>query len=416
MKKYILLISVIFFLAFNNNFVPKEEKIASKDDNLVSIHLLEANLVDAIRLLSAKTGKNILMDGKLKGKITVDLKNVPLEEALRSILDNFGYTFINRGNIYRLVPSSSLKTESKLQRKLFTLEYVSADNIKNLISSILSKEGKVITDAPHNSIIVTDYEQKIREVENYLYKLDIPVPQVFIEARIVETSLGKNDNSKIAWSLVKNYMANDITNKKSLSMTDGGALYGVLSSANLNIILDRLREDTRVKLLSCPNVTTLNNEKAVIEITTTKVVGKEALFDDTGKIKGYTPKTEDIGIKLEVTPFITRNQYINLKVVPSISSAKKSDLFPDEALDVTESKANTSILIKNGETLVIGGLIKEDQESVTKKIPFLSDIPYIGKRLFTHSSKNESKKELTIFVTAKIIHLNTNAFSFKKYY
>lgn len=409
MKKLWILFFLVLFLFLNSNIYKKETL------NLISVHLLEANLIDAIRLISSYSDKNIIVDGNIKEKVTLVLKNITADEALNSIVESFGYSLIKRGNIYHIVSTKNLNKEMVLKRKIFSLEYASAPDIKPILQDFLSKDGKLISDDLHNSLIVVDYENKIKEIEKYLYHLDIPVPQVAIEAKIVETVIGQGNEGSVSWELIRNYSG--IKDKeKRLSFNGEGAVYGVISSENLEIILNKLITDTKSELLSCPNVTTLNNETAVIEISTNKVVGKEALYDAEGKLRGYTPRTAEVGIRLEVTPLITKNNYINLKVSPSISSSKASALFPDEALDITESKANTSILIKDGETLIIGGLIKTEERRNTKKVPILSDIPYIGRKLFTTHEYVMVKKELTIFIKAKILRLKPLEIGFKKYY
>ncbi|MDD5090607.1 MAG: hypothetical protein PHQ23_06780 [Candidatus Wallbacteria bacterium] len=404
MKKISL---TFFFLAFifaNTHFTGQPAK-----QPLITLRLLEAELVDVIRLLAESGKKNIIVDGSIKKNITVDLREVDFENALRMILEDQGYSYLKEDNIFRVVPIETVPSSNRLKKQIFNLEFASSTSIAPLIKSFLSSEGSVIQDDPHNSFIVIDREENIIQVSSFLLKVDTPIPQVAIEARIIETTMSEKDKSLITWDLIKNYTGS-LEQRRSLGFMgvddeekSPGSLYGVIDTPRLELIMERLKQDSRVRFVSCPNVTTLNNEKAAIEVTTSKVVGKETSYQLDEKIQRSTSVSQQVGIKLEVTPCITKNDLITLKVVPSISSANASELFPSEAMDVTESKATTTIVIRSGETLVIGGLIKSDEMAVTRKIPFFSDIPVLGKRLFTQRGREQVNKEMTIFITARIL-------------
>lgn len=319
--------------------------------------------------------------------------------------------------------------------------YASGSTITSIVGSMLSPVGKIAVDPRTNKLIITDVPEVFPQVENILAELDIKPPQILIEAQIVEVSktsglnvgfeYGGSDGTLAAVtapsrSLTADYFhgrtrphgwewifpkSDDIggttTTTTSTSTTteddSDGNEEGVLNLAAFNIVLRALLTRGEAKYLGKPKVVTLNNKTATITTSTDATVGRT--ITDSGSTTATATTTTSaerkrVGLTLQVTPQVNREGYVTLYVQPSYSDVVSSGF--DFSLDTTTRAASTLVRVKNGQTVVIGGLLTSRETDQTRKVPLLGDIPVLG-WLFTSRAKSKSTTDLVIFITPTIL-------------
>ncbi len=413
---------------------------------LITFDFEEADIRDVFRILAVKSGINIIYGPDVAGTLSLRLDNVAFDKAFSTILAIKGLVSIDEGpGILRVVTTQKL-SEERAQAvtftKIFPLNYAKADEIKSNLDSIRSAEGRrgsISVDPRTNSLIVTDTPEGFISLTAIIGELDRKPAQVIIEAKIVEVVLNKSLDMGIQWqyaNTVKNDSNIQIYNGGSqaatsnnaqgpnavqganivtpLSTIQGGtgvtfpasAVSGQISSiafglvaneTRLTGILTALAQKGLSKLLSSPKVTTINNQEAKI------MVGQKIPYTTTTvSVSGTTQQTNflDVGIKLTVTPTINSDQKITLNVHPEVSLYVRSD--PAGPVIGTR-EAITTVIVNNGETVVIGGLITDEDRKSATMVPLLGDLPIIG-HLFRQDIKSKDRTELLVFITPQIIN------------
>lgn len=319
--------------------------------------------------------------------------------------------------------------------------YASGSTITSIVGSMLSPVGKIAVDPRTNKLIITDVPEVFPQVENILAELDIKPPQILIEAQIVEVSKtsglslgfeyggsdgtmasitaptrqlyaeyfhGKNkDGGRIhGWEWIFPSSKESGTNSESSgssSSTNTDSNAGVLNLSAFNIVLKSLLTRGEAKYLGKPKVVTLNNKTATITTSTDATVGRTVTDSGSTTATAQTTTSAErkrVGLTLQVTPQVNREGYVTLYVQPTYSDVIASGF--DFALDTTTRAASTLVRVKNGQTVVIGGLLTSRETDQTRKVPLLGDIPVLG-WLFTSRSKSKSTTDLVIFITPTIL-------------
>jgi len=303
------------------------------------------------------------------------------------------------------------------------------------IKTLLSGEGKVFFGNEPNSILVIDYPANIKRIGEYLKMVDVPPKQVLIEARIVEVKLEGENSLGINWSAfadkggyrlgqyriggetatsaISQSIPYKSTNYPPGSTSAENPFTLTIFDENINIVLKMLANSYNTDILSAPRITTVNNHKAEIKVIK-KLPWAEPevdVLDQGGVSVSWTVKFEEVGITLEVTPMITEDGQISMELKPEVSE-KISDYHLTVVQGSTEvpytvpiidtRSADTKVVVGNGQTLIIGGLIKEKNIKGTTKVPLLGNIPGLG-WLFKSKKDTKDKTELLIFVSPTII-------------
>ena len=414
----------------------------------------------ALQVLADFTGLNFVVSDSVKGNVTLRLKDVPWDQALDLILDVKGLAMRRKGNVVTVAPADEVAAKEKaaleavqtvlelepLSTELIQINYAKAEDIAALLKSIkavttggeqhpvfntpvavnkestdsntlLSPRGQVTVDERTNSVLIQDTAAKLREVRKLIAKLDQPVRQVMIETRLVEATdtFSKSLGSKFGYS--DSYAAangdvvrvgsaldpgsNALVNGLNVNLPTAGAGAGApagsigatitkLSGAILNLELTALEQEGSGKIISSPRLVTANQQQATIE------QGQERVF--TTSVLGVgTVVTKKATLKLDVTPQITPDDRVILDV--NITKDNFADAL-EGLLNVKEIK--TQVLLDNGETVVIGGIYELDQNTTRNKVPFFGDLPLLG-WLFKNKIENDSKTELLIFLTPRIL-------------
>jgi len=409
----------------------KTEKETKKED-LVSINIKNMDVKEAIRLVYYGRAENLVFGKNVQGTVTLYLDKVDYRNALDMIYKESNLMELKENNItwvvtkerYQQMQQAKLqaKQQEKEQKKfepiyteIVSVNYSNASEYKGIISSVLSERGKIQVEKRTNSFIISDTNSGIKRAKELLAKLDKPIPQVEIEARIVEVFDTNNMNIGIQWggqyseTTASNFPGT--INVKGNTATTGPsgsgylvnlpvgnpagalslALGSIVGNYNLDVALSALETQNKVKTVSSPRITTLNNQEAEIKSGSTAIIVPTGDNTETEEV--------DVGIKLNITPQITPNNMIFLNI-----EVEKSTLGQVTANTATteEKKASTQVLLENGETTVIGGIYENSETSTVQGVPFFQNIPFLG-WLFKSKQKIVDKKELMVFITPKVV-------------
>ncbi|MDP2689332.1 MAG: type IV pilus secretin PilQ, partial [Deltaproteobacteria bacterium] len=413
----------------------------------IDIDMMDANVRDVLRLIAEISNLNIIASDDVSGTISLRLKNVPWDQAFDIILKSKGLDSVKEGNVVRVAPAAKIRQEKeahlaskKAQQKLEDLEieflpvnYATSSELIKQIQGVLSDRGTVNSDIRTNTLIIKDVREGIDAAVNLVKKLDTPIPQVLIEARIVEATSSFARDLGIQWGVDYQTGGSVPTNTFGSTTTAGqtvtgtttapvfaaatgaenfavnlpatgtagtlGALGFMLGSAGANPLILDLRlsageSEGRLKTISRPRVTTMDNKEAKIE------QGESIPFSTTSAA-GTVTTFVDASLSLTVTPHITPDGSVLMKIKATRNSPgeKRSNLGEPS---INKKEASTEVLVRDGETTVIGGIVITDKSDTERGIPWLKDIPVLG-WIFKNRSILDSQTELLIFITPTII-------------
>jgi type IV pilus assembly protein PilQ len=412
----------------------------------ISLDLQDADLVNVLRLFGELANLNMILSPDVKGKVTVRLVNIPWDQAMEIILKMNGLGYGIEDNILRIASQSALAKEADdelrtkearkkaedLITRIIPINYSEAAKIESTIKKSLSARGETVVDARTNTLIVKDIPRNVDDVLLLIRQLDKPTPQIMIEARIVEASLNFNRSLGVQWGGKYNASAatgnptglqfpnsigvtggptmgqvpsgqgNYFVNMPAPSGagTGGGAIgfsFGSLSKAlNLDLVLSALESTGEGKVISTPRVSALDNKEAKIE------QGVSIPFATSQAGGATNVQFVDAKLSLIVTPHATPDNKIFMKIQATKNAPDTSLLGAGGQPSIRKNEAQTEILLSDGETAVIGGILIIDRGQTTQKIPFFGDIPLIG-WLFKSNTVREEKRELIIFITPRIV-------------
>ncbi|MCD6311196.1 MAG: secretin and TonB N-terminal domain-containing protein [Elusimicrobia bacterium] len=390
---------------------------------IISVNFYQTDIRTILRAVSDQTGINIIYGPDVQGNVTLKLKDVTFDDALRIMLKMSGLVVEKEAdNIIRIITPQALKDErarSVQFTRVLPLRYTRAEDIKTQLTSI-KVEGisATIGDDPlTNSIVLTTTPEGIAKYQELISIFDVKPRQVLIEATIMEVDYYDGLDMGIAWrsdgfnvynkgagNLVKGSVQNSPAagtgggGVPTLNTTSAGlslAVGGLINSNQFSALIEALQQKRKAKTLAKPKVVTMNNEKATI------LSGDQVPYTQTTvTTAGSTQSTmfTNVGIQLDVTPTIHSDEYVTLEVKPTVSSYIMSTAGPI----ITTRETQTKVMIKSGETVVIGGLINEKDLEAVEQMPILGDLPIIGYLFKRHQSSND-RIELLVFLKPVII-------------
>jgi type IV pilus assembly protein PilQ len=405
---------------------------AEPESDVVVIDYNEADIKNVMRTLATRAGVNLILGDEVAGSVTVHLEGVGYEEAMRLIVESKGFAFVKDKNVVRVKTKESLDAEP-IEARVVSLNYAKAEDVKTTLENVVSKQGKIQVDVRSNTLILTDTPSSLTKVLPLIDQLDTQTPQVLIEAKFVETTKNPKKDLGINWSqTLLNHQVTaggsavsenpgdppkiivDDTGKPvsgfqwakppgGSAVTPWTAGAALLDAGRAAIVFSFLSQDSDSELLANPRVVTTDNGKAKIAIATQYPIPQFTYSETKGafSITGFEYK--DIGIVLNVTPRINRNDFVTLEVAPEAGSQSGVANLQGVFIPVIDNRtAQTTVLIKSGNTLAIGGLMRQDSSDSYTKVPVLGDMPGIG-ALFRSKSLNKMKRDLLIFLTPTII-------------
>lgn len=448
MKKKILIFSlmVLFFLGFSSGKLAFSQEEIEKQI-IKSLEFREVDIKDILRQLSKQYDLNIVFSENVKSLVTVQLNNITVEQALDSIITVNGFSYTKKGNVYKVATQEEAQREGK-QTKLFKLNNANALKLKDTLAKVLTSEGSIEADSRSNSILVTDSLAAINKVEQMMPVLDELTPQVLIEARLIETSLTNAENLGIDWNTqisaqgakrtvtfpfdplgagtndanqwYRNFFPSSSSTDANFTSTSGLAFpfvnatqftFGTLDFTSLSAVFKILKSRTDTKLIANPRIVTINNQKATINVGKVIPIATYQMDSASGQwlVTGW--ENVNVGINLEVTPQISPDGHIRLKLKPEVSSEVSSiGTGVNQRPIISTRTAETEVQIRDGQTVVIAGLVKTKDYTTVNKVPILGDIPFLGylfkRKNVGTSTEPKEKTDLMIFVTARIIKDN----------
>jgi type IV pilus assembly protein PilQ len=393
----------------------------------IEIGYIEADIQNVLRTLSAKAGVNLILGDEVTGKVTVNLKGVSYEEAMQLIAESKGYAFVKDKNVVKVKSKESLDTEAA-ELRIYTLAYAKAEDVKKTLDAVLSKQGKIQVDTRSNTLVLQDTPSSLLKITQLIEKLDTETPQVLIEAKFVEVTKNPQKNLGINWSntllnhpltigspngtaagtsvvgpptdfLVSKGVSGQITPAFATALLDAGSAQAIFSF---------MSQDSDTELLANPRVVTTDNTKARISIAEQFPIPSFAFSEQTASLQINGFEYKDIGIILNVLPRINKNELVTLEVTPEASSSTENATLQSgggsavQIPIINTRTATTTVLIKSGNTLAIGGLMRLDVGDSFTKVPLIGDAPLLGP-LFRSKSLSKTKRDLLIFLTPTIV-------------
>lgn len=388
--------------------------IEDRMQQIITVEYKDADLGSVLRSLALTYRLNLLTGPDVKGKVTINLQEITVEKALQAILKANGLVYsVQDGVIYVTGGDPSLVD---VQTEVIQLKYLTATQAQNMTRKLLSAKGDMKINETSNNMILTDYSENILKIKNLVAQVDTAPKQVLIEAKILDITssdlraLGITYNFDYAPAgdikglfdrgtrFQEELDASVSLDEQSTSITGGQITLNALTlkGVTLEATLDALIRDGKAHLLASPSIAVINGQEARI------VIGERFPYKErTQTTSGTTETTKfvDIGTSLKVNPQINDDGYITLSLHPEVSSLVTA---LDAGPRVATREADTTVRIKEGETLVIGGLIRQQDNRSVDKIPILGDIPILG-YLFRRSEQDVQQTELAVFITPRIL-------------
>ncbi len=420
--------SVIAPVIQNDSGIPWNRK--------VSFRFRNTDIKSALRLLASSNDLNIVIDDGVKGSITMNLEQVTLRRALEKMIYPLNCEYLVEGTILTVKPVSVAYTGGRVT-KVYRLKYADATNVANVIRRVVSSDSLVEVFYPEfleynesakgrreknsvavqgirrsNILVVTDRPEKILDVDRVIAELDQAPVQIFIESKLVETSPTNTNKLGIDWdktitAVLKQQAPLTGGAVQSYSVINKTPEYGnnfqmgYLSASEFQFVLDFLKEKTDTRLISNPRLLAMDNEESSISVGTTVPVPR-IQRGMAGQSDMVTFEYKEVNIQLNVTPHVTDEDMITMYVNPVIEEIVGWVQYEEHQAPITDKRTvNSIVTVRNGETVVIGGLIKNQEVTTNKKVWLLGNIPLLGK-FFQHEEVQNIQKDLMIFITPTI--------------
>jgi len=406
---------------------PPEELL---NRELITLDVKEAPVSDVLRLLSRQSKVNIASSNDVVGNVTVSLRDVTVKEALDIIVQANGLAYSYHGEAVMVKPREKFAT-NELVTKVYRLNHLDANNLKESVTQMLSDAAKVQVfyfnfnqqtadekskrqlggSSRSSTLIVTDTDEHISQLDILVAALDVAPQQVMIEAKLVEVSPQHEMNLGINWDMDIN--ANIF--REFIKPSGGASEYGVevpldvpginygrLTMDRYGAVLNFLNENTNSKLVSNPRILAMDNEESLISVGTNFPV-PQITRGVGGQGDVVTFDYRDVNIELRVTPHVGEDGMVTLNVKPMVEEVIGQVTAAGNSAPITSKRTvETIVNLRNNETMVIGGLIRENNKETIRKVWLLGDIPLIG-NLFRNKTIMKSQTDLLIFITPRIV-------------
>jgi type IV pilus assembly protein PilQ len=390
----------------------------------------DANIRSIMQLIAEVSKLNIIVGDDVQGTVTLRLVDVPWDQAFDLVLETRGLGQIREGNVVRVMPREKIRQMQQeqfaaaralekledLTTQVVTVNYSDVNSVADNAKKLLTERGKIIADTRDKKLIVTDIPSVVAEIRNLASLLDTPERQVLIEARIVEASASFSRDLGVNWGLTYNNVAGDASGNKA-SIGGGGTLVGIpispgqvtsglvsgltfgrvgVDKAVLDLRLAALETSGHGRIVSTPRITTLNGMEAEI------AQGTEIPYLTTSD-QGTKTEFKKAELSLKVTPEINPDGSIFLDIeAKNDSRGANVATGLGEAPAIDTKQATSKVLIRDGETTVIGGIFIQDRQESNAGVPFLKNVPVLG-NLFKSTSVSEQRRELLVFITPRIL-------------
>jgi len=448
-KLRIINLGILLFFISINLF----SKQATDDMGSITIKAVDSSLSGILSILADESGYNIVTGPNVNStdKITINLEDVPIGQAIDMVVRAAGLSYEIQGTSILIADAEKLNTDVGVTSHVISLQYANAEDIVSLLSNIT---GKITVDKAGNNLLVTVSAKKLAEIQAIITEIDKPAIQIMLEAKLIEVSLSNEDKEGIDWARLSKLTTILAETGNPIDLAGGGTTSSLMPGSSwatsteglvtesltpqqfqqlpsemyfqrmggniprfsrqltaFEVTLDFLMKNNRADILTNSQVVTLNGHEATISM-----VDIVPYILSSGGLGGQVQvQREEVGIKLHILPTVNTDGYITTSVRPEVSSIYEF-IGPERNIPwIKKRESTTTIRVMDNQSIIIGGLISLDKKKVEHRVPFLSSIPYFGKRFFTHTSEIESKTDLVIQITPKIIHDNYSGIN-KSYY
>ncbi|MES2963594.1 MAG: type IV pilus secretin PilQ [Bdellovibrionota bacterium] len=396
----------------------------------ISIEVREMNVRDVINLIAEQSGANIVIASGIEGNLTLKLKQIPWDQALMIVLKTQNLGYVRQGSVLRIAPNSALQVEAETARRIIDAQRAAepirvkiipvgyakvADLIAQVKPLLTAGRGTVVADVRTSSLIVTDTPEVLERAGNLIKALDTPPLQVMIEGKVVEAKENFRRDYGIKWgysgsqtSLGGNLALQQ--NNLRINPSGGDSVPGVINGAfrlgtfdvfgDLDATLGLAESESVAKVISSPRVVVLNNESANIDQTVAIMVQTTSTTNNTTTTT-YTPI--NVSLSLNVTPQITTegDVLMDVSIQRDFADAGSVSAVPP----INKRSAKTKVMVRNGQTAVIGGIYQADHTTTEQGVPWLRNIPVFGWLFKSRTTRND-KNELMLFLTPRIINVD----------
>ena len=404
---------------------PTTTKVERARPGRFKIHVRGADIRGLLQQLSLQSSQNIVATQDVRGEVTADLFDVTFEEALDAIVRGSGFAYAQKEKYILVCTPEYLAKLEEAQRKLIVatipLSYVRAEDVEKLIAPLMSPAGKLSvspaagagvaadeTSAGANSyatndvIVIRDYEDVIREVRAVIGKVDVRPPQVLIEAAILKATLTESNDLGIDFSVLGGVDLKNISTSANLSSTgftskvsaDTGLNIN-LTADSVNIVIRALEAITDLTVLAKPNLLVVNKQRGQVMIGARRGYRTTTITETTAT---ETVEFLETGIQLVVRPFVCEGGYIRIEIHPEDSDGSVQGGLPTE--ETTE--VTTNVMVRDGHTIILGGLFREENQAGRNQVPVLGNIPYVG-ALFRQTADQVERQEVIMLITPRIV-------------
>lgn len=419
--------SLVDFISGNSKFYGKK----------ISVEFTKTPVINAIRFFIEETGINMIIDKDVTGEVTMKLRQVPWDQAFITMLRMNELIYQRQGSILRIAPILKLQKEEDDAKKLadakkltqplkvrnFFMNFVTTTVAATSIKELLKENGKestslkIVEDPKNGKIIVQESEETLNLIEKIVKNLDMPTKQVLIEGKIVEASDKFSRGIGITWGLNGGqYTSGNLNFSPNLNVGSAGSgsdlrlgfslgTLPVIGDLSAQLTLAELEQT--VKIVSAPRLLTITGEAATMNVDSTLVSRGPTTIaaSGTGPVTTETYITNKLPLSLQVTPRVTPDHFVAMKL--SVSRAVGTLNQTGQAV-IDERKVDTNVLVRDGQTIAIGGLYQTDTTQGEQGVPGLKDIPVIGV-LFRSKTEVKQKTELLIFVTPRVVSQDTQS-------
>ncbi len=405
-----------------------------------SLDVQGADIRTVVRAISEYSGRNINVAEGVRGTVSVRLRNVGWREALRTVLRSSGLDFVEEGGILRVDQMTKLQTETvereqararqaelvPLDTRVIKLNYANAAELAAALQASLSRRGSIQVEKRTNALIVNDLEDNVAKIEKMAVDLDGTTPQIEITAKLVDVDAEALRDIGIEWNVAPQepeFWSSVDTDGDGIDdgLPGGGPVhnddysvvgagegntgiadpaaaftFGVFKSwASIEAQLQVLEQNRKADIISNPRITTVDNREAKI------LVGQKIPLIIQDVAGNAVSQLQTIGVQLKVTPHLTQDKRIVMDLHPEVSDLSTQSTVQGGVI-INTSEADTRVMVDDGQTAVIGGLIRSNTSNIRRGIPLLKDFPLIG-FLFRSENTVRQNRELIIFVTPRIV-------------
>ena len=389
-------------------------------ESRVTMNFRDAQLVNVVRLLASQDNLNLILSGDIKGEVTLNLEEVSLETALDAILHVNGFEWFLQDNIIIVQPSSGGRVLSgELMTRIYRLSYIKGKTATEAVKEAITGRGKIKalsstqssedTGGEQDILMITDIPSNFDIIDSVIKSLDVEGDQINISVKFIETTLKHDETIGINWNLRETMYipgggeadTSNTINVGHIKLPGNNMSFATLTAPVVSAMLDLLANDGDTKLLQEPQVTTMSNSAANIVVGTTIPVlvpqGEGSVFGQNP----YTYQDQSINVSLSVLPRVNPQDVISMKI-DAVVQAIIGYVGAEQRPMVSTRSTNTNVRVKNGETLLIGGLIFDNDFESLSKMPLLGDVPFL-KKIFRYRNTEREQRELLIFITPTVI-------------